>query len=78
MSSSRYEIYVDGPRIDSPTVTGSGTLTVPSKSPRIGLGHADTLAGDMFESWIYNRSAGGDEILDRKGSLARKWEEVAD
>ena len=76
MSSSRYEIYVDGPRIDSPTVTGSGTLNVQS-NPRLGLGHEYT-AGDMFETWIYNRSAGGDEILDRKESLARKWGKVAD
>ena len=32
----------------------------------------------MFETWIYNRSAGGDEILDRKEYLARKWGKVAD
>ena len=76
MSSPRYEIYVDGPRIDSPTITGSGTLNVPS-NPHIRLGHQYTV-GDMFESWIYNRSAAGDEILDRKESLARKWGKVAD
>ena len=54
---------------------GSGTLNVPS-NPRIGLGHAYT-AGDMFESWIYSRSAGA-EIYDRKQYLDRKWRMVAD
>ena len=76
MSTSGYEICVDGAEIQSPTAIGTGTLNIPS-NPRIGLGHSNT-AGDMFESWIYSRSVAGAEIYDRKQYLDRKWRMVAD
>ena len=76
MSTSSYEVFVDGALINSPTATGTGTLNIPS-NPRIGLGHASN-TGDMFESWIYSRSSGQIEIYERKQYLDRKWRMVAD